>query len=49
MIRKAFSQAFSVKMPAFDFKPQPYNGIPFEQVVKDRKEYVPKFNFHYYA
>lgn len=49
MIRRAFSYAFSATLPAYDYKPQPYNGIPYEQVVQDRKDYVPKFNFHYYA
>lgn len=49
MIRKAITRAFSVELPAFDYKPQPYNGIPFERVVQDRKDFVPKFNFHYYA
>jgi|JI7StandDraft_1071085.scaffolds.fasta_scaffold81285_2 alanine-glyoxylate transaminase/(R)-3-amino-2-methylpropionate-pyruvate transaminase len=48
MIRKAFCRSFSSALPAFDYKPQPYQGIPFEQVVQDRKDYVPKFNFHYY-
>lgn len=48
MIRKAITQSFSMSLPVFDYKPQPYNGIPFEQVVQDRKDYVPRFNFHYY-
>ena len=48
MILKAFCRSFSSALPAFDYKPQPYKGIPFEQVVQDRKDYVPKFNFHYY-
>ncbi len=49
MIRKAYSQAFSAALPAFDYKPEPYKGIPYEQVVQDRKDYVPKFNFHLYT
>ena len=48
MIRKAFAQSFSASLPAFDHKPSPYKGIPFEQVVADRKQYVPHYNFHYY-
>lgn len=48
MIRRVFSQGFAVSMPACDYKPAPYNGIPFEKVVADRKSYVPTFNFHYY-
>lgn len=48
MIRRIFSQSFSVALPAFDHKPASYSGIPFDQVVNDRKSYVPHFNFHYY-
>lgn len=48
MIRKVCAREFSVAMPAFDYKPAPYSGLPFEQVVADRKAYVPHFNTHYY-
>lgn len=48
MIRKAFARSFSVSMPAFDYKPAPYTGIPYEQVLHDRKHHVPQFNLHYY-
>lgn len=49
MIIKSFRQSFSVSLPAFDYKPPTYKGIPFEKVVQDRKDFVPKFNTHYYA
>ena len=48
MIRQVFARNFSVAMPAYDYKPAPYSGIPFEQVAADRKSYVPAFNLHYY-
>lgn len=48
MIRKVCARFFSVAMPAFDYKPAPYTGAPYEQVVADRKTYVPQFNLHYY-
>ena len=35
-------------LPHCDFTPPPYNGIPFEQVLADRKKYMPNFYFHYY-
>ena len=48
MIRKVWAHTFSVAFPAYDYKPAPYSGIPYEQVVSDRKSYVPQFNLHYY-
>ena len=49
MLRRTLAQSFSVQLPSYDYKPEPYTGIPFEKVVQDRKDFVPKFNFHYYT
>ena len=48
MIRKVWAQTFSTALPAFDYKPAPYSGIPYEQVLADRRAHVPHFNVHYY-
>lgn len=29
MIRSVLKQSFSVQLPAFDYKPEVYKGIPF--------------------
>jgi len=44
------SYAFSQKLvfPAVHHTPQPYNGLPYEQILKDRNHYMPNFYFKYY-
>ena len=55
MIRKSFprlqyssSQNIKVPFPSVNYTPATYSGIPFDQVIKDRSQYLPKFFFHYY-
>lgn len=45
---RAFFQFSQAKLPETSHKPQPYNGTPYEQIVKDRSKYMPNFYFHYY-
>lgn len=48
--RFAFSHHVNIKtpFPSVSHKPRPYTGPAYEQVVKDRKTYMPNFYFHYY-
>jgi hypothetical protein len=39
---------FAAQLPAINHKPQVYSGPSYEQIVKDRKSYMPGFYFHYY-
>jgi alanine-glyoxylate transaminase / (R)-3-amino-2-methylpropionate-pyruvate transaminase len=34
--------------PSTTHKPQPYTGPAYDQIVKDRKKWMPNFYFHYY-
>ena len=47
MNRLVTRYAFS-SLPPINFKPSAYTGPSFEQVVNDRKKYMPNFYFHYY-
>jgi alanine-glyoxylate transaminase/(R)-3-amino-2-methylpropionate-pyruvate transaminase len=42
------SRFSSLKLPECSFQPQPYSGLPYEQILKDRSTYMPNFYFHYY-
>lgn len=36
------------EMPAFDFQPEPYTGLPAEEVMRLRQEHLSPGIFHYY-
>ena len=40
--------AFERKLPAFAHTPRAYNGPSYDQIVNERKTYMPNLYFHYY-
>lgn len=40
--------ASKLNFPNVNHQPRPYNGPAYEQIVKDRKTWMPNFYFHYY-
>lgn len=48
IFKKTLSSSFSVALPKFDHTPQPYNGIPYEKAIGDRRKHSKDQFLHYY-
>lgn len=48
VINSTYAFSSKLTMPAVNHKPTPYNGPSYEQVIHDRKAWMPNFYFHYY-
>ena len=41
-------RSFAVAMPAFDYKPKPYDGPSYEEMLKTRDKHISKASFMLY-
>jgi hypothetical protein len=49
LYRSSFRIAgYKSSLPETKHKPKTYSGSPYEQVLKERKTYMPSLYFHYY-